>query len=122
MKPILFYIGGLPVYSFGTMVAAGVFFSLILMARPARRAGLKSEDPFDLVFTTVFTGFFGARLLYVLQNFHEYAADPWRAFAVWEGGLIFYGGVAGAYVGVFMFTKIRKIPFWKALDFLMPFV
>ena len=63
MKPILFYIGPLPVYSFGAMIALGVFLSLFLMNRKSKRTGFPAapELTADLVFTGVLSGFLGGR-------------------------------------------------------------
>ncbi len=122
MKPILFSLGPFHLYSFGVTVAAGVLLSLLLMTRRAQRDGFpRPDDVFDLVFVVVAFGFLGARLFYVFQNFEGYRAHPLSIFAIWEGGLIFYGGVMGALVALFVFMKIRGIPFLKGLDFLLPY-
>ncbi|HLD49674.1 MAG TPA: prolipoprotein diacylglyceryl transferase [bacterium] len=124
MKPILFYIGPLPVYSFGAMIALGVFLSLFLMNRKSKRTGFPAapELTADLVFTGVLSGFLGGRLFYVFENAAYYWREPLRIFSLWEGGLIFYGGVAGALAGLFWTLKVKKIPYWKGLDFLIPYV
>ena len=123
MKPILFHIGPLAVYSFGVMIALGVFLSLFLMGRKSRRTGFPAspEAAADLVFITVFSGFLGGRLFYVFENADYYLNHPLKFFALWEGGLIFYGGVAGALLGLFIAMKIKKIPYGKGLDFLIPY-
>ncbi len=123
MRPILFSLGPLHLYSFGLTVALGVFLSLILMIRVARRDQFPQSvnDVYDLVFVTVLGGFAGARLFYIVQNWEEYAPNPWKIFAFWEGGIIFYGGVAGALAALFVFSRWRKISFLKVLDFLIPF-
>jgi phosphatidylglycerol---prolipoprotein diacylglyceryl transferase len=66
-------------------------------------------------------GFLGARLFYVVQNFAYYAAEPFKFFAVWEGGLIFYGGAISAFLGLLLTARKKKWPFWKTLDFLVPY-
>lgn len=124
MKPILFYIGPLPVFSFGALIALGVFLSLFLMSRRSRRTGFPAtpELTADLVFAGVFSGFLGGRLFYILENAAYYGQAPLKVFALWEGGLIFYGGVAGAVAGLFLTMKIKKIPCWAGFDFLIPYV
>jgi len=123
MKPILFAIGPLDFYSFGVFVAAGVLVSIYLMTRQAQREGfLKRDDVFDLVFVVVLSGFLGGRLLYVVQYYEWYMRNPIKIFAIWEGGLIFYGGVFASFAGVFFFTRKKKISFSKGLDFLAPYI
>lgn len=122
MKPILFSFGSFHLYSFGLMVALGVTLSLFLMQRQIRFGFPSREEAYDLVFVTAFTGFLGARLNYVIQNAAWYWSHPLKIFAIWEGGLIFYGGVIGSLAGLWVFTRIRKISFVKVLDFLLPYV
>ena len=123
MRPVLFSIGPLPVYAFGFLVASGVLLSLVLMNRKARRTGFPPGDmAFDMVFVTVLAGFLGARLYYVLQNAGWYFRNPLQIFALWEGGLIFYGGQAGALLGIWIFFKAKKIAPLKGLDFILPYV
>ncbi len=123
MKPVLFYIGPLPVFSFGTLIALGVFLSLFLMNRKSKRTGFPASPELiaDLVFAGVFSGFLGGRLFYIFENGAYYWREPLRIFALWDGGLIFYGGVAGALLGLFWTFQIRKISYWKGLDFLIPY-
>ena len=123
MRPILFSFGPFHLYSFGMMVALGVLLSLVLMARRARRENFPSPDQIsDLVAVTLIGGFFGARIFYCLQNPGWYLRHPLKIFLIWEGGLVFYGGVAGSVLALFFYMRAKKISFWKGLDFLLPYV
>jgi phosphatidylglycerol:prolipoprotein diacylglycerol transferase len=104
-------------------VAAGVLLSLFLMGRQARRQGFPPPDfVFDLVFVVLLSGFLGSRLLYTFQNWHEYAGRPYMLFAIWEGGLIYYGGVIFSIIAVWIFLRLRGISPLKGLDFVIPYV
>lgn len=123
MSPILFHLGPLPVFSFGFLVACGVLLSISLMSRKAQKTGFPPGDmSSDMVFVSVGTGFLGARFYYVLQNLDWYAKNPGQIFAFWEGGLIFYGGVFGAFLGLWAFCRFKKASFAKSLDFILPYV
>ncbi len=105
------------------MVALGVLFSLYLMGREAVRCGFPAkEEAFDFVFVTVVAGFIGARLLYVIENWRDYASSPMGLFAIWEGGLIFYGGMATSLAALFIFLKVRRLSVPKSFDFLVPYI
>ncbi len=122
MKPILFSIGPLHLYSYGFCIAVGLLVSLFLMKRSALREGFPGPDEvFDIAFVILVWGFLGARLFYVFQNFSYYMSEPLKIFAVWEGGLIFYGGAVAALVGFGLTVRRKKWPFWKTLDFLAPY-
>ncbi len=124
MQPVLFSLGPFHLYSFGLMVALGVFISIFFMVRIARRDKFPPHpnDVYDLVFLTVFGGFLGARLFYIFQNRAGYAQNPWQMFAFWEGGIIFYGGVVGSLTALFIFARWKGQSLLKILDFLLPFV
>lgn len=123
MRPVLFHLGPFPIFSFGVMVALGVLLSLFLMGRKSRRTGFPGGDlAFDIVFTVVLVGFLGARILFVWQNWDWYEQNPLKIFAIWEGGLVFYGGLISAFLGTALFCRFKKISFLKVLDFMLPYV
>jgi len=122
MKPILFSWGAVHLYSYGLCIALGVLLSLFLMKRRAAKEGFPgSEQVFDMPFVVLVWGFLGARLFYVVQNFSYYAAEPLKFFAVWEGGLVFYGGAIAAFLGLWLTSRKKKWSFWRTLDFLAPY-
>jgi phosphatidylglycerol:prolipoprotein diacylglycerol transferase len=122
MKPVLFSFGAIHLYSYGLSIALGVLLSLFLMKRRALKDGFpKPEEMFDMAFAILVWGFLGARFFYVIENFSYYAAEPLKIFAVWEGGLIFYGGALAALFGFWVTVRKLHVPFWKALDFIVPY-
>lgn len=123
MIPVLVSLGSFHLYSYGLSIAVGVMLSLFLMQHRAKREGFPAgEDIMDMAFVIVLWGFVGARLFYVLQNLEYYLSAPLKFFAVWEGGLIFYGGIFVGMVGFIRFVRKKKLPFWKLLDFVAPYV
>ena len=123
MRPILFSIGSLPIHSYGFCVALGVLVSIGLMRKYFLSFGFTDFDfVLDLVFVTLGAGFLGGRIYYIFQNISYYKEVPLKILAIWEGGLIFYGGVIGALTGLYFFTRRKKFSFLKALDWLLPFV
>lgn len=112
MHPILFHIPGLefPIRSFGVMLATGFLVASWIIGRFAARYG---DDPkgdplrFSRITVWVLVGIvIGARLMYVIVEIargsnvgHEFVSSPLKIFAVWEGGLVMYGGMFGAIVG-----------------------
>lgn len=122
MKSVLFSFGTLHIYSYGLCIAVGVLLAVFLMKRRAAKEGFpKPEDVFDIAFTILVWGFIGARLFYVIENLSYYLAEPLKIFALWEGGLIFYGGAIAAFLGFALLMRKKKWPFWKTLDFVAPY-
>ena len=65
----------------------------------------------------VVLGLVGARLLYVWENFRLFAGGQiLRIFALTEGGISQWGGLFGAMVGAYIWTRRARMSFWKLLD------
>jgi phosphatidylglycerol:prolipoprotein diacylglycerol transferase len=62
-------------------------------------------------------GLIGARLLYVWENFRIFAnGQLLRVFALNEGGISQWGGLFGAMLGVYVWSRRAHYSFWKILD------
>jgi phosphatidylglycerol---prolipoprotein diacylglyceryl transferase len=124
---------GLPTY--GALVALGFSVGVWLATRAARRQGLPERSIADLCFSLLLAGLVGARLLYVAVHAREYVeecARPsgrglWRAIVdctrvvqVWEGGLVFYGGLLAALPALVFLARRRGIAFLPLADALAP--
>ncbi len=115
MHPILFKIGPITIYTYGVMVALGIFFGSLVLVKLSEREGIRREDVVDIAFWSIVAGFIGARLFFFLYN-PEYLKPWYRIFFVWEGGLVWYGGVVfGALTAIYFIVK-RKIPVWRFAD------
>lgn len=132
MRPILFRIPliNLPVPAYGAALMVGFLLATCLARRRAKHLGLAKAEIFDLGFFAILGGVIGARLLFVglnLSHFFEWpagigffawlGASLWRVIGTWNGGLAFYGGLAGGIGAIRFFARRRKIPFIDILDF-----
>jgi phosphatidylglycerol:prolipoprotein diacylglycerol transferase len=99
MYPVLFTVFGLPVYTYGFLMAIALLCSIQFSIFYAKKLGISEEKVQDLAIVVVLTALFSARLTYVVQNWHFYEANMWKVFAVWEGGLVFFGGFLGGVFG-----------------------
>ncbi len=115
MHPILFKIGPITIYTYGVMVALGIFFGSLILVKLAEREGIPREDVVDTAFWSVVSGFIGARLFFFFYN-PEYLKPWYRILFIWEGGLVWYGGVVFGALTAIYFIKKRKIPVWKFAD------
>lgn len=108
----------IPIFAYGTLLVFGLFAGLFLARRlfQAEGARITANQIIDMVFVAVLAGVVGSRILYMIQyrtSFNEF-------FKVWEGGLVFQGGVAGGTLGVIWFLKRHKLPVLKTGDVIMP--
>ncbi|MCF6158330.1 MAG: prolipoprotein diacylglyceryl transferase [wastewater metagenome] len=118
--PIPFLQVSLPIYSYGFMLMVA-FIAAITVARwRAKRANIDPNKITDLGIYLVCAGIFGARLFFIIQFFDNYKDNLLSIFKIYEGGLVYYGGLfAGIIAGVF-FIKKHRLPFLKVLDIVIP--
>lgn len=97
--------GDLAISPHGIGIAAGFLLGAWLMIQRATKRGLGHQYVPDipeaiqqLLGRIAIGAILGARFFYVLTHLDAYADDPLAALAVWEGGLTFLGGVAGAVI------------------------
>ena len=76
----------------------------------------------DLLPILVLFSVIGARIYYVTFEWPNYAANPFKAFAIWEGGIAIHGALLAGTVAVILFCRWRRQPFWDVLDVLVPSV
>jgi phosphatidylglycerol:prolipoprotein diacylglycerol transferase len=120
MHPILFRLGGLAVYAYGFFVAIGFVAGVIFATLRARKEGIPFERVVDLFFYTVLSAILGSRILFVLINLDVYRENPLQIFKIWEGGLVFYGGLILA-IGVSIgYMRWHRLPIWKFTDLFSP--
>jgi len=120
MHPILINIGPFTIHTYGFLIACGFLVALSLAKRLAIRSKLNVEKTLDLGFWCMFVGFIGARLLYIITRFNDFAVDPLAVFKIWEGGLVFFGGPLTAIPFAIWYAKKHEIPIWKTLDVFTP--
>jgi phosphatidylglycerol:prolipoprotein diacylglycerol transferase len=113
-------LGPFALHTYGLLVAIGFLAAILLVLRGARREGLPAEPVLDLAFATVLASIVGARLMYVLFNRAEYAADPLRVFKLWEGGLVFHGGLLLAIPVCWVMIRRAGLPVWRTADVFAP--
>jgi phosphatidylglycerol:prolipoprotein diacylglycerol transferase len=108
MHPIVFEIPGLglPIRSFGLMVAGGFLLGMWVMNALVRRHAADPEVQlvkYGAIHVWILAGvILGARLMYVMVeiargsgNGEEYLRDPLKILFIWEGGLVMFGGFFG---------------------------
>ena len=115
------HIGPVPINWYGLTFALGFVVGTWLVWRwaahlPELRAKLE-----PLILWIVTGTVIGARLYYVAQNeAMQYLSHPWRVFAVWQGGLAYFGGLFGALAAAFIYLHWQRISFWKVADVFAP--
>jgi phosphatidylglycerol:prolipoprotein diacylglycerol transferase len=122
----------LPLHTYGLLIATGFIVAIVLAQREARRQGQEAERIGDLAFWLLLAALAGSRLYFIAVNWNDYFGEnAWLVFhglriprllAVWEGGLVFYGGFIAAAFTAWWYMRRAKLPFLPYADTLIPSV
>ncbi len=106
-----------PIRMFGVMVIFGFLVGTWIVSRRLKRqAVMEPQDSFDFCFYLLAVGILGSRTLYILQNFEQFQGHFFKVFAIWEGGLVWYGGMAASTLFAFWWLWKNKKPVLLCAD------
>lgn len=121
MEKILFHLGPIAIYKFGLTIALGILVGYWLVDREAGRRGFNRDQLLNLVILAVLGGIIGARIFYILAYAPGYYLQhPLDMLKIYEGGLSIHGGVMGALLAGWWYTRRARFDFWSSADLLVP--
>lgn len=116
MWPILLKLGPLPINTFGVILVIAFLTGTWYITRDAGRQGLNTEQIQNLCWLVLGAIVIGGRVMFIITTPEPYLENPLRIFAIWEGGLVYYGGFLGT-VGTVMYVAWQNNwPIWKLTD------
>ena len=120
MFPVLIKIGPLTIHTYGLLIAIGFLVALALALRETKKTDLPNERIIDIGFYALIAGIIGSRLFFIATNWEHYSEHPIDMIKIWEGGLVFYGGVLFAVPTVIWYAKKKALPLWQTADIWAP--
>jgi phosphatidylglycerol---prolipoprotein diacylglyceryl transferase len=120
MFPDLFSIGPLTVHTYGLLVALGFGAGVVITLKLGKHQGIPPQQVMDMAFVIILWAIVGSRLLYVLMNFSHFKDHPLDALRIWQGGLVFSGGLLAVAPAMVWYLRRRRISFWAAGDLWAP--
>jgi len=120
MYPELIKFGPLMIRSYGFFAALGLAFGILTAMRRGKRFGVDAGVMLDMLIYIIISAAIGARACYVIVNFKDYSDDPLRIFNIYNGGLVFYGGLIGVIITLSYYIRAHKLDFFKVADLLIP--
>jgi len=112
LRGTFFYDSGFPIRPWGLMLAIGFIIAIWVAGRLFKRRGLSSEHAINLTFWVFLASVVGARMFFVIPRVGDpaYALNtPLQWVAVWDGGMVFYGGLLGGILAVLFYAKAQKL-------------
>jgi phosphatidylglycerol:prolipoprotein diacylglycerol transferase len=118
MRPILFQIGDIPIYTYGVLVATGVLLGLAYARKQAPRSGIDPDKLWNMGIYTILVALLLAKIWLVLGNWDYYSVRPREIFSIqtFQSGGTFYGGIVGALATIILYTYFQKMPMLAVAD------
>ena len=120
MHPVLIRIGPLSIHTYGVLVAAGFLLGLVLAVRQGEKKGIPPGRIIDIGFYALLAAIVGSRLLFVAINAGHYLKHPLDIIKVWEGGLVFYGGLLVAVPVALWYIRKHSLDMGGLMDICAP--
>jgi len=126
MDPIIFRIPGtnIALHWYGLLMAVGIIVAGYVAEWGVRQRGEDGEHVWELLVWAAPAGIVGARLWYVVNDIlgggSYYLTNPLKVFAMWEGGLHFYGAVLFGALAGYLYVRRHSLDFQLVLDAAAP--
>ena len=116
-----FEIGSFKIYYYAICIVTGFLACAIFAVPLFKKRGFSPDLILDTLICVIPCSIICARTWYVLMDLDEFmtngAFDFLKAINIRTGGMAIHGGVVGGALGIFIITRIKKIPFAKIGDF-----
>jgi phosphatidylglycerol:prolipoprotein diacylglycerol transferase len=120
MHPILFEVGGWPVYSYGVLLAAAYLAALQLAVVRARRQGIDGTKIMDLGIYLIIAALVGAKAMLIAIDFRYFVSQPREILSLVRAGGVFYGGLIAALIVAIWLVRRYDLRLWTTADLFAP--
>lgn len=122
-----FQLFGRTITMYGLMIAIGLVVGISILVLRSKKYLIKQEDALFAAFFGCIGLFLGAKILYLFLSIPEFylhrkilAANPSILYHYILGGYIFYGGLIGAIIAIYIYCMKFKVNFVGMLDLTAP--
>ena len=119
----LFKIGNFGVPAMGVCILVGAILAVFLSWLLRKESSLDwNGEVVDAIIWAVLLGFVGMKLLYWIVTPNEFidAIKHGRILELLTTGMVFYGGLAGGILGIFICSRKKKRSFFEFSDLMAP--
>ncbi len=116
---------GLPIRGYGVMMLLAVVAGTGLAVWRGKKRGLVPDTIFSMALWMFLPGIIGGRLFYIIEYWENYrqatfAGTLLAAVNIAEGGLVVYGALIGATLGLLLFVRRNRLPLLAVCDLVAP--
>jgi len=118
--PLPFLQKHIPIYAYGFMLMVAFLVAIAVARWRARKEGIDPAKVTDVGIYLVCTGVVGARIFFIIQFFEDYKNNLLSIFKIYEGGLVYYGGLFAGAITLFVYVRKHRLPILKLFDIVTP--
>lgn len=121
-SPVAFSIFGIDVYWYAILIVTGMILAVHFSSKEMERRDMDGEVIYDLAFYILPAAIIGARIYYVIFEWNSFGGDILKIIDIRSGGLAIHGGIIASLIVGYIYTKKRKLDFFKISDVVFPFL
>lgn len=108
--------------TYGLLVSLGVLLGLWISVRNSQKQGIDPDNAWNLGIIVVMCGIIGAKILYIINDWSHYAAQPGDIFSLntLQAGGVFSGGLIGAFAAAAWYIRRHHMPALATCDAFAP--
>ena len=120
MNPVAFKVLGYDIRWYGVLIASGMVLGILVANYSCKAKNVDYDTFINTILVSLPIGIIGARLYYVLFEFNSYRNNFLDVFNIHEGGLAIHGGIIFGLLSALIYTRHKKINFFKIADVAAP--
>lgn len=120
INPVAIQLGPLAIRWYAICIVTGVVLAVYLAMKEAPLKKIKSDLILDFILIAFPLAILGARIYYVIFDWHYYKDHLGDIFAIWNGGIAIYGGLITGALVLFVFCRHYFIEPLNLLDIAVP--
>lgn len=115
-----FEVFGISIPMFGIMMLCGMLAAFLLFVYTRRYIRFSEDELLSCALWTIILGFAGSKLLFLIVEFDQVIANPRYLLTTLREGFVFYGALIGGLIGMLIYAKRSRQPFFAFFDLFCP--
>jgi phosphatidylglycerol:prolipoprotein diacylglycerol transferase len=115
-----FEVFGLSIPMYGVMMLCGMLAAFILLWFTKRTIPFTEDQIYSAALWSIILGLLGAKILFWIVEIDKVIANPHYLLETLREGFVFYGSLIGGILGMFIYSRRSKLPFFAFMDLFIP--
>ena len=116
----IFHVHSFTLTSYGLMQAVAFIAGIIVLFFMSKKEKIDKDRLYDMAIWIIIGGIAGARIWFVFENFYLYKNDILSVIKIWEGGMVFYGGLIGGFSAGIIYLRRNHLDIERVGDITVP--